>query len=366
MQKNIRIKTSERTRTRGGSFDDLSSPGTKTPTLVARLMGLDLLPDTNSSSSSSSSCLSTPKQQGHSHHNKPKKQQHIQILRHRHSTDSALRSSSRKPYVEHRLSLQINKENIGLGEDLETPPRFSFSKRTFEDNNNTSRSPSHYARQIVKQVKESVSRKVGLDITNTIKSRENQRQEDSVYQFKSKKSPKTLAKPLDENSPGKHSNTSYSPRLSRFNDNTNNKNSPTTPKDQNTRPVVNVKASSPPPPAVVNIEQQVPRVSTKPKPQVLSEKEEVKNQQSFLKCKKTSHGDLNTRLNKPPQTSIRNKQQESFITRPTSTTRANDNKTKSKRTHRLSTNLLSNLNNTVPNRLPLKIDPIPQKQVPIN
>lgn len=313
-------------------------------------MGLDLLPDANSPSSSSSSSFSTPKRQSH-YQNRPK--QDIKIMKHRHSTDSVIKtptlSSERTSYVEHRLSLQINKENRNLGEDLETP-RSSFSKRKFFDENNC-RSPSHYARQIVKQVKESMSRKVGMDITNTVKNREQEKaKEDFVAQIKFKKA----LKPLDESNQGKvpSTNTSHSPRLSRFNDN-NHKHSPTTtPRDQNTHQVL--KQSSPPP--AVNIEAQVSRVSTKPQTQAMSEKEDKK---SFPKCKKTAHGNLSPRINrnKPPQksSSIRNKQEESFIT-----TRASDIKTNSKRTHPIS-------NNNVPNLLHLKTHPsLPaQKQVPI-
>ncbi|XP_029126470.1 uncharacterized protein LOC109790646 isoform X2 [Cajanus cajan] len=354
---NIRIKTSASTRSRTGSFSDLSSeisasPGTKTPTLVARLMGLDLLPDAHSSSSPT---LSTPNQQGH------RPRQHIKIIKHRNSTGSdnlpetPRMSSARRSDVEHRLSLQINKENTLPWEDFEAP-RFSFSKRKYYDENN-SRSPSHYARQIVKQVKESVSRKVGLDITNTVKNRE-QGREEFVGQFKLKKHPKTS---VNESSPGKHSNTSYSPRLSRFIDakhkpsTTVTQSSPITPKNQNTHTVV--KPPSPPP--VVNIETQLSRVSTKPKPQALAE-----NQKSVTKCKKSTPGKMSSRVNKPPQTSIRNKQEESFIIRPTSATKANDIKTKSKRTHPLSTNLLDNLN-TVPNLLPVKTGSSPQKQLQV-
>ena len=140
-------------------------------------------------------------------------------------------SSARRSDVEHRQSLQINKENNTVPfEDFESP-RFSFSKRKYYEN--SCRSPSHYARQIVKQVKESVSRKVGLDITNTVKNREHGREE-SVGQFKFKKTPKTS---VNESSPGKHSNSSYSPRLSRFIDTKHKPSttppSPTTPKNQN-------------------------------------------------------------------------------------------------------------------------------------
>ncbi|CAK8573586.1 unnamed protein product [Lathyrus sativus] len=351
------FKIPKNIRTRGASFNDLSSeksfndvssPGTKTPTLVARLMGLDLLPDANSPSSSSSSSLSTPNRQSHYHY-RPKPDS-LKIMKHRHSTDSVimrslpetprLSSERTSSLVEHRLSLQINKENMNHSDDLETPPRFSFSK-------------------LRKHVKESVGgRKVGKDITNnTIKNTNGQEQEQEkenfVTQIKFKKPLKPL-KPLEESNQGKHSNTSHSPRLSRFNDNNNNnhKHSPTL-KDQNTHQVP--KQSSPPP--LVNIEAQVSRVSTKIKTQAMSEKEMMmKDKKSFPKCKKTAHGNLSPRINKNQQTTIRNKQQESFIIRPSSSA------TKAKKTHPLS-------NNTVPNFLPLKTHPspsytkIPQKQV---
>ncbi|RDX83297.1 hypothetical protein CR513_35800, partial [Mucuna pruriens] len=357
----IQIKTSGGTRASGGNLNDLSSeiissPVTKTPTLVARLMGLDLLPGAHSPSFSSSS-LSTPNIQGnvsHLHHMRHK--QHVQT-KHRNSIDSsdiaATRSLPETPRISsarrsdvdhhHRLSLQINKENMNLGEDLELP-RLSFSKRKCDENNN-GRSPSHYARQIVKQVKESVSRKVGQDITNnnTLKTRE-----ENVGQLRSKKSPKTTSlRAIDEteSSPVRvHSNpSSYSPRL-RFIDkhkpSTTTTPSPLTTKDQN----------------ILKL-PQLPRVLTKPKPQiVLPEKQEFhQNNKSVSKCKKATNEKFNSRLKRPPQTSdiIRNKQEEPFIIRPTSPTRASDIKTtKSKKTHPLSSN-------NVPNLLPVKTDPSP-------
>ncbi|BAU02422.1 hypothetical protein LR48_Vigan10g081700 [Vigna angularis] len=379
--KNImQIKTSGGRRTGGGNLNDLSaeitsSPGTKTPTLVARLMGLDLLPGTQSpsfsSSSSSSSCLSAPNTHGnapHLHHHLRHKQ-HVQT-KHRNSIDSsdiaATRSLPETPrislarrsdvdYYHHRFSLQINKENMNLGEDLELP-RLSFSKKKCDENNG--RSPGHYARQIVKQVKDSVGRKVGQDITNTLKTRE-----EIVGQLKSKKSSKTS--PLKainetESSPLKpHSNTSsYSPRL-RFIDknkqSTTATPSPLTPKDQNM-----LKLPSPPPP----VNTQLSRVLAKPKPQTLSLPEQQdfhQNSKSEPKCKMATNEKFNSRFKRPPQTSdiIRNKQEESFVIRPTSPTRASDTKTsKSKKIHPLSSNLLNNIN-TVPNLLPVKTDPSP-------
>ncbi|XP_027923122.1 uncharacterized protein LOC114181010 isoform X2 [Vigna unguiculata] len=370
----MQIKTSGGTRTGGGNLNDLSaeitsSPGTKTPTLVARLMGLDLLPHSPSfsSPSSSSSCLSAPNTHGnapHLHHHHLRHKQHVQT-KHRNSIDSseiaATRSLPETPrissarrsdgdYYHHRLSLQINKENMNLAEDLELP-RLSFSKRKCDENNG--RSPSHYARQIVKQVKDSVSRKVGQDITNTLKTRE----ENSGQQHKSKKSSKTSPlKAIDETEtspPKPHSNTSsYSPRL-RFID--KHKPSPLTPKDQNM-----MKLPAPPPP----VNTQLSRVLTKAKAQTLSLPEQQdfhQNSKSVPKCKMGSNEKFNSRLKRPPQTSdiIRNKQEESFVIRPTSPTRASDTKTaKSKKTHPLSSNLLNNIN-TVPNLLPVKTDPSP-------
>ncbi|CAJ1977118.1 unnamed protein product [Sphenostylis stenocarpa] len=353
--KKIRIKTRGSTRSKTESFSDLSSeisvsPGTKTPTLVARLMGLDLLPDAHSSSSP---CLSTP--------NLHRQRQHIKIIKHRNSTGSDFLPetprmfSARRSDVEHRLSLQINKENRVPYEDFEVP--LSFSKRKYDENN--SRSPSHYARQIVKQVKESVSRKVGRDITNTAKNRE-QGKEECVSQFKFKKSPKTS---VNESSPGKLSNPSYSPRLSRFIDTKQKPSttpSPTTPKNQSTHSVL--KPPSPPP--AINIDTQLSKVSTKPKPQALPDKG-LQNQRTVTKCKKTTIGESSSRVKKPPQTSIRNKQEEPFIIRPPSASKANDIKTKNKRTHPLSSDLLSNLN-TVPNLLPLRTGLSPQKQTQVS
>ncbi|KAE9618264.1 hypothetical protein Lalb_Chr02g0140881 [Lupinus albus] len=384
---NIRVKTSgASTRARGGNLSDISSeiissPGTKTPTLVARLMGLDLLPDAvhSSSSSSPSSSISTPNQQGHNPnhmHHHLKQRQHIQLMKHRNSTGSynnactnhSLHDTPRSSDVEHRrLSLQINKENMDL--DL---PQFSFSKRKCNDENYnySSRSPSNYARQIVKQVKESVSRKVGLDITNSVKSREQEREE-FVNQLRLKKSLKKSVKSIDESIPGKYSSQTQSPRHSRFID-TKNKpstkpSSPLTPKDQNTIP------KPQPPSPVVNNEAPVSRVLTKAiKPQTLPE-QELEKQNPAPEYKKISKEKFSSRINKPQQTSpTRKKQEETFVIRPPlSSSRANDMKNKSKRTHPLPSNVLNNLNTTVPNLLPVKMktDPsppatnIPQKQV---
>ncbi|VFQ72734.1 unnamed protein product [Cuscuta campestris] len=127
-----------------------SSPGgARTPNLVARLMGLDLLPENNNNGSSPASTLSSSS-----------RLDRARYLLHRSGTlslpETPRVSMNRKSDVEiyhrnrhqqhhHRLSLQINKENVGMGsEDDEA------SKRV---------------KRIVKHLKE--SRKFGQDITNT-------------------------------------------------------------------------------------------------------------------------------------------------------------------------------------------------------
>ncbi|KAI4347482.1 hypothetical protein L6164_008292 [Bauhinia variegata] len=360
----IRVKTSGSTKARAGTASDLSSeisnsPGAKTPTLVARLMGLDLLPDANSPSSSS--CLSPANSQGNPKLHYLRHRQHI-LTRPRNSTDSDIGSTRSLPETprisaarrsdvdNHRLSLQINKENVALGEVLELPRLSSYTRRKLEEP--SGRSPSQYARQIVKQVKESVSRKAGLDITNTVKSRE-QAREELVGQLRIKKSSKVSMKVLDECSPGKQSTPSCSPRLSRFADSNKYKPSttpaPLTPKDQNSQPL------KPPPSSAVNVQPQFTRVLTKKKSQTLKE-QGLKTQKPVQKCKKIANERFSPGLKKPPQTSdiIRNKKEDSFV-RPPSPNRANDIKAKSKKSHPLSSNLL----NTAPNLLPVKTDPSP-------
>ncbi|KAI7728125.1 hypothetical protein M8C21_028627 [Ambrosia artemisiifolia] len=124
-----------------------SSPSTKTPTLVARLMGLDLLPENSSPRGS----LSSPRGSSSSSHATPinplsKLSSHKYNARSLPTTprvSTAQRTSTEADY-HHRLSLQINKEN----------------KRRYDENT------SEYAKQIAKQVRENISRRVGADITN--------------------------------------------------------------------------------------------------------------------------------------------------------------------------------------------------------
>ncbi|KAB1226122.1 hypothetical protein CJ030_MR1G023929 [Morella rubra] len=117
-----------------------SSSGTKTPNLVARLMDLDLLPETNSPYSSSSSThgisTSNPLSKKPSRLIRP---QQVLQSRLRKSLDKDITgtrplsetprvSSARKSDVDHRFSLQINKENLRANEDLEFSP-FSYLRR---------------------------------------------------------------------------------------------------------------------------------------------------------------------------------------------------------------------------------------------
>ncbi|XP_023553055.1 uncharacterized protein LOC111810568 isoform X1 [Cucurbita pepo subsp. pepo] len=136
------------------------SPSTKTPTLVARLMGLDLLPQSTSPSTTSRTPYSLV--------GKPKTgKNHLTGTRSLPETPRT--SCERKPNVDnyhHRLSLQI--------------PNFD------KENASPSPNPSHYAKEIVKQIKETVSRKGGLsDITNNYYS--TRRDQDIITQTKPKK-----------------------------------------------------------------------------------------------------------------------------------------------------------------------------------
>ncbi|GAB4826024.1 hypothetical protein Ancab_008893 [Ancistrocladus abbreviatus] len=206
--------------------DDLSSesscsPGPRTPNLVARLMGLDHLPE---------GCSSTPNnvtpRSSLSHHHLQQHQQNQQkslsmAIRSLPETPRVVSSSARKSDVDHdsrhRLSLQIiNKENRMMNEELELS-RHSCSaistkstdwKLELEEN----KSPSHYARQILKQVKESVlSRRFGVEITNPNGRRELRRDEHLLY-LKDKKPQKNGAGTVNQSSPVKGAMQSRFPR----------------------------------------------------------------------------------------------------------------------------------------------------------
>ncbi|XP_076923635.1 uncharacterized protein LOC143585832 [Bidens hawaiensis] len=132
-----------------------SSPSTKTPTLVARLMGLDLLPENSSPRVSSSSCATPSNPLVKLSSNKNNSTRSLPATPRLSTGDIRSRPSTEADY-HHRLSLQINKEN----------------KRRYDEGS------SEYAKQIAKQIRENISRRVaGADITNTGKSKEHRRDE---------------------------------------------------------------------------------------------------------------------------------------------------------------------------------------------
>ncbi|KAK0598604.1 hypothetical protein LWI29_036228 [Acer saccharum] len=395
----IQIKTNNNTRSSKSNYDSASSSeisssspgGSKTPNLVARLMGLDLLPDQTTNSSSFQEPLPTKLNLNHHHHHhhlRPTRQALLQPLQNKSiilhdvittTSGSGTRSLPETPRISsarrsdvdyhHRLSLQINKENISSsgGEEVEFS-RFSYLRRREikeEEEYRSSSSPSQYAKQIVKQVKESVSRKVGLDITNTLKNRQILQSREEIFsQLKTKKSSsRALNKLVSENqstSPGKHSS---SPRLSRFLE----------PKQ---------KLVTPPPTTATDlkIQAQPIRVNLSSKPKLQQQQQRSQStshdHRPAKKCKKAAAGEQRL-IKRPPKTAdvIRNKQEESFV-RPSSTgnMRANNaDKNYSKKTPLSNSTLLINIS-SVPSstHLPVKKDPsppatkIPQKQVLLN
>ncbi|KAJ6672006.1 LOW PROTEIN: M-PHASE INDUCER PHOSPHATASE-LIKE PROTEIN [Salix viminalis] len=281
-------------------------------------------------------------------------------------------SSARRSDVEHRLSLQINKENVI--EDL-VLSRLSSLKRIDLKFEEESRSPGHYARQIVKQVKESVGRKFGLDITNTERNREQTRRRDQelelISQYKSKKilskSPSsTKIVDVTGNSPGNYhsvTTTSCSPRLKFLEP----KNKPIT-----TLPCKDHNNNSQKPSLLLS---QNTKPSTKPNlpHQVLLQRQchHQHRQRPFKKIKKVTEEKFGSppisRLDKKALQSsdiIRTNKEDPFVLSTSVVTRANIPDKKCKKIP-----LSSDLNVSLPTLLPVKKDPtppatkIPQKQV---
>lgn len=160
------------TDTSTSSSEICNSPGSKTPNLVARLMGLDLLPDKTDLNHSLPN-LHTMTHHGASRLTSHRLSKKATRLGTRSLPESPRISSARKSDFDiHRLSLQLNKEN-----KHEDCSRLKVMKQEQEEN----RSPRDYARQIVKQIKERVvtRRVVGMDITNSVKNREAGRLENS-------------------------------------------------------------------------------------------------------------------------------------------------------------------------------------------
>ncbi|KAL0371637.1 UNVERIFIED_CONTAM: hypothetical protein Scaly_0845300 [Sesamum calycinum] len=285
-----RVSTSaSRSRTDDFSSECSSnSPGAKTPSLVARLMGLDVLPECSSPSFSSSN--SRP----HLHRNPPKKERNL---------------------LQNRSSRNFSDDDISVGaRSLPETPRISsarrgrFSRVQLQDEN---RSPGHYAKQIVKQVKESVSRRVGLDITNTSRDREQistRRDENLILLKPTKKNSKILSRFEEETSPdGKQSVApSCSPRL-RFLD--PNKNKPLITNSGTNSPRISSSSDT----------HQHAQATAKPKPQpIFPLQEQQQQQQKDSKKVGGNNGKCSSsNLKKlPPQASdyaIRNKKEEPFV-----------------------------------------------------
>lgn len=165
-----------------------NSPGAKTPNLVARLMGLDLLPQTTGSPSLRRSSITNPR-------HGLKQLEHLVVAAGGGGGSVSLPetpriSLARRSDVEQsRLSLQMNRDYVG--EELEYSGKKKPGRRVVitQDEN---RIPG--ARNIIQQVKERVNnrsrnrnRKVGLDITNTLKNREQRRDENLILQKPPKK-----------------------------------------------------------------------------------------------------------------------------------------------------------------------------------
>ncbi|KAI7735913.1 hypothetical protein M8C21_021502 [Ambrosia artemisiifolia] len=130
----IYIKTNPSKSTDGLSTENCNTPGTKTPNLVARLMGLDLLPEYSSPRASASSVTANSHHRSRSLPATPR-------------LSTASRRSTDNNDYHHRLSLQIDKENRNIGQEHES---------------------LHVKIKNHSKEKEKASRRLGTDITNTI------------------------------------------------------------------------------------------------------------------------------------------------------------------------------------------------------
>ncbi|KAK3447287.1 hypothetical protein EUGRSUZ_A02847 [Eucalyptus grandis] len=385
----IQIKTGgdRRSKQEGHCCDSSSSSAAtpeiaRTPTLVARLMGLDLLPDSCSSSPRVSSTLERPTTipgKSPSLSGRPRKprssdqkswsENYGDVNAGTRSLPETPRMSSARRSVDadRRLSLHISKENLNSSEELEFSRFTTLRRKEFkcEDEN---RSPSYYARQIVKQVKESVGRKVGMDITNVVRNSEQGRDsnvEAVKKHFKSRKSSWIGAKATEDNSsPGKQEQSmTFSPRLRLLEMREKKIRPPSNVKDQvsqTPRP-----GSSPPSPSnVIELQVQPTKGTVKPKPQA-PEGQELNQRKSSEKCKAAME-----RFKKPSRAStlnsIRNKQEELFVRPTQAAATSSPNAPDKKRKKTAYTGDMRSI--AVATLLPVKRDPsppatkIPQKQ----
>lgn len=325
MDKQIRTSTgSSRTYHHDLSSSECSSSspaGTKTPTLVARLMGLDLLPENSSprpSSSSSSNHFSHSSSSTMPQHHRPRGQHCSKnskksdaMTECRSLPETPRVSSARKSDVDRRFSLQSNKENrSSISNDL-VGRELEFSKflatKIAANPNESNMSPGRYAKQIVKQFKESVnSRRVGRDITNTVNNNganDEQRRDQHIVLLKSKKPTSTP--------------DSCSPRLSNLLE------------TKNKLPAVsrNTQISTSHSPKVLPLSplsSPCTNTHTQPKCVTVSSRHKAhKLEEKQQKCRKNGGENFDPKLRRPLQSSglIRNKQEDSFV-RPSATNRA--------------------------------------------
>ncbi|KAK4363397.1 hypothetical protein RND71_018638 [Anisodus tanguticus] len=388
-----RVSTSgSRTRTDDISSERSSSSpaGTKTPTLVARLMGLDLLPENNSPRIS----ISTTCNNNNNHPPPPKSQYYSKNVHIKNRRFSSFESSDTTNYItttgtlslpetprissasrrsdvdhhhHHRLSLQINKENVGDVFDFSDSSSTAsvgrkMARRSYHDNQeneNQTRSPGYYARQIVKQVKESVSRKVGHDITNTSSSGFRRKDDqltakyDQVVLLKPKKPSKSNGN-HDDFSTSKQTTPSCSPRF-RFLESKNSTSTKHQPVNSFTKSQTsNSPRFSPLSPLAESTTTLPAKIVTKPKPQS-SHKEHVQQNSSTIQKRKIEK----VVPKKPPQAcdAIRSKKEEPFVRSAAATNKANFGDKKCKKTPL--SNQLVNTTSTVPTILPLRKDPSP-------
>ncbi|KAI8564707.1 hypothetical protein RHMOL_Rhmol03G0202500 [Rhododendron molle] len=340
---NIPMGIQVKTRTDDLSSEFSTSPGSKTPNLVARLMGLDVLPpaDTCSTSSSSSTCVrpsNSRPQMGQSRSSRVGARHLLDtdIIGTRSLPETPRISSARRSDVEyhHRLSLQITKENAGATDDLSAMKGVRRRDQVLRHEDENLSPGGRYARQIVKQVKEKVSRRAGLDITNTIRNRETRGRDhddgdDHVVLLKVRKPSKGPEIACDESSPRlrkQNQATTHSPKLT---------------------------LQSPLSSSVVN--GTLPQLSKVPLKQK-SQPVVLVQDPEYQKHRKTaSHDQGHSPLFKkhPANSNVyRNKQEEPFVRSSSVTNRANHLDKKSKKTP-LSSDLL---NTNVPTLFPVKKD----------
>ncbi|GAB4858677.1 hypothetical protein Ancab_010149 [Ancistrocladus abbreviatus] len=320
------------------SSESSSSPGPITPNLVARLMGLDLLPAEGCSTPNNvtpRSSLSSSSYQLQQHQSK--QQTHPSGIRSLPETPRVL-SSARKSDVDHhshRLSLQIiNKENR-MTDELELS-RHSCSalgteRREWKLELDENKSPSHYARQIIKQVKETVlSRRFGMEITNT-KERDEFRRDEHLLSLKAKTAQKEPLRIVTESNPSKNAMQSRSPRLQALKSKGKATVAAATKDPYHQRP-----SSLPLPPSSSPSQSQLP---------LPVQKQQCSSRSNRIGCKNNDDGNqrFSSRVKRMPHQevhSIRNKKDEVFVRQTAGASRASHSSGNKCRKTRMSSELL--------------------------